>query len=253
MIFDDTVIETAIFLTSMVIVWTVYGYYVHFQARQSNPASLSYNLRQQRIGWVQRILLRDSRISDASLLAAQERVATFFATTTLLILATLITAINSGSDLSTIPRDLFDLGQGISDDASRHKSMLTLLALAVVFMFAFFKFTWSVRQYGFISVLIGNAPLVHEQCSKEDRERFVFHVAQLLDYAGHNSNSGLRAFYFSLPVLTHTLSPVVGVLTLFVVVLILYDRELNSYTITCVRKSNIELDDRVVQQGQKNP
>ena len=239
MLFESTVIETIIFLALLVIVWVVYGYYVHYQARQGNTGSLSYNLRQQRVNWMRRVLMRDSRISDASLLASQERVATFFATTSLLILATLITAINSGSDLSAIPRELFSLNSDITSEASRRRSTLTLLALALVFLFCFFKFTWSVRQYGFIAVILGNAPFPFEASTDEERERFVLHTAQLIDYAGHNSNSGLRAFYFSMPILAQTLSPVIGVLTLLVVVLVLYDRELNDYSIECVRQSNI--------------
>ena len=33
-----------------------------------------------------------------------------------------------------------------------------MILLAVIFIFAYFKFTWSLRQFNFVSILIGAAP-----------------------------------------------------------------------------------------------
>ena len=66
-------------------------------------------------------------------------------------------------------------------------------------VYAFFKFTWAVRQFGFVSILLGMAPSVSRPTvSEEERERFSLNAAKILDQAGHEYNYGLRAYYFAL-------------------------------------------------------
>ncbi|MDO6806957.1 DUF599 family protein, partial [Wenyingzhuangia sp. 1_MG-2023] len=63
-------------------------------------------------------------------------------------------------------------------------------------------FTWSLRQFGFASVLIGAAPFPNDKTvTAAERRSFAIYAAKVIDQAGHSYNNGLRAFYISLALL----------------------------------------------------
>lgn len=70
-------------------------------------------------------------------------------------------------------------------------SLLKIFLLITLFVNAFFKFTWSIRQYQFCVVLIGAAP--RSKAAQQDEE-FVDALTALATLAAENSNHGLRAF-----------------------------------------------------------
>jgi len=73
------------------LVWGSYSYFVKYQAKKGD--SLSALLDRQRLLWMQRMLDRDNRISDAILVANLERNCAFLASTSILILAGLLTSL----------------------------------------------------------------------------------------------------------------------------------------------------------------
>jgi uncharacterized membrane protein len=100
-----------------------------------------------------------------------------------------------------------------------------ILLLIAVFVNAFFKFTWSIRQYNFCVVLIGAAPQTDRPDEHED---FVGAITSVASLAAENYNHGLRAFYFALAALTWFLHPWLFAAASALVVYVLYRREFHS-------------------------
>ena len=77
--------------------------------------------------------------------------------------------------------------------------------MITIFVFAYFKFTWALRQYNFLSILIGAAP---DRAAPPDAlERHAQKFAQLSTLAGDEFNGGIRAYYFGFAALGWFASP----------------------------------------------
>ena len=102
------------------------------------------------------------------------------------------------------------------------------MLLVVIFTYAFFKFSWAMRQLGQGATLIGRrrrnrrgAPSSTRRSSTHRAHRFV---------CGHNFNNGLRAYYFGLAALAWFLIRAHVIATAWVIS-VLYAREFRSKTL----------------------
>lgn len=200
--------------------WSAYTLYAKRRAKNIN--CLARQMRAKRTLWMQTMLTRDNRMADVAILAAIERNITFFASSSMLILAGLVTAVASADSLTDVLQQLF--GQ---PPVSKASVQFKLLFLAAIYVFAFFQFTWSIRQNGFALVLVGAAPAagsLDEQSSRQLAER----IAKIIDLAGHSFNYGLRATYFSLAGLCWFVSPKLLIVATLAVIGVLYHREFHS-------------------------
>ena len=217
-------------------VWWGYGFYARWRARSGRKLSLSREMRGHRELWSQRLLQRDVRVTDASLLANQERIVGFFASTTLIILAAILTALSSATEIAQLLQRL-----PLVDESDGNTLVLKLLVLLLIMVYAFFKATWSLRQYGFASVLVGSAPMPEEAVSAEERARFAANLARLMDRAGHDNNGCLRAYYFAFAVVFWVLGNLALVIATTAIVLILAEREFKSVAVVCIRDAQVPL------------
>ena len=107
----------------------------------------------------------------------------------------MLTALSRASELAEITQSIPFISNSVAELEFK------FLVLALILIYAFFKVTWSLRQYGFVSVMVGSAPMPEEDLSPEDRQRFALQLGRLMDLAGHDNNSCLRAYYFGLAVM----------------------------------------------------
>ena len=106
---------------------------------------------------------------------------------------------------------------------------LKVLVLVAIFVYAFFRFSWSMRQYTFASLVIGSMPDPEDFATgKFDREQFANRASAMLGLAAETFNSGLRAYYFSFAAMAWFFSPLAFLMATFLVVAILYSREFRS-------------------------
>ena len=209
-------------------------------------ASLLHKYRHQ---WMLRMLTREMRIADNAAIANLEKSVAFFASTTMLILAGLMTIL--GSTEKAI--GLMD-GFPFSVTASRTEWEIKIVVLIVVFVYAFFKFTWSLRQYGFVTIMVGAAPVENEQNAEQivdpsvdkKREALARRIASMSSMAANNFNIGLRTYYYSIAILTWFINPIFFMVSTAGIVLILYRREFKSSTLKILM-----MDDFDVPQGKK--
>ncbi|MCP5208861.1 MAG: DUF599 domain-containing protein [Hahellaceae bacterium] len=213
--------------------WKGYGFYAA-RAAKTKPC-ISNTLDLYREDWMRRLLKRENRISDTSVIGNLERNGAFFASSSLLIMAGILTALGY-TDRAI---ELFnDVPFAVHNDRMMWEIKFGLLL--VVFVYAFFKFTWAMRQYNFCAVLIGSAPLVDEpKVSPAAREAFACSAARVANLAGDAFNLGLRSYYFALAVLAWFVHPILFIIVSIAVVMILYHREFSSRALKGLRSGKV--------------
>jgi uncharacterized membrane protein len=117
-----------------------------------------------------------------------------------------------------------------------------------VFAYAFFKFTWAMRQYSTCTVLVVSAPPISDDPTEYDAH--VSSAASIASLAGENFNLGLRGYYFGLAAVTWFLSPWVMMVVTLAVVYMLYQREFHSRTLAILMKASPNSEQRKTG-GQK--
>lgn len=101
------------------------------------------------------------------------------------------------------------------------------IGLAVIFVYAFFKFAWSYRLFNYVSILLGAMPPEREKDTPA-AEAHVQRTARLFDAAGRHFNHGQRAFFFALGYLGWFVSPYVFMATTGAVVFVMWWRQFKS-------------------------
>ena len=114
-----------------------------------------------------------------------------------------------------------------ANHASQYAS--TTQVLLGIFVYAFFRFTWSMRQYTFGALLVAAAPEASRFLEEGiSREAFADKAGRIVGMAAETFNDGLRAYYFSFAVMGWFFSPLVFIAATVGVVWILYQREFRS-------------------------
>jgi uncharacterized membrane protein len=210
------------------------GYFRYTARRSHNTPTLAFAMHRHRKQWIRKALRRENRIADTNIIANLERNVSFFASTTLFILAGLMTVLGTSSEtvilmLSEIP---------FSDQNSRGEWELKVLLLICLFVYAFFKFTWGLRQFGQVSVMLGGVPERSENAPDAVIERHIESISKMASKAAGNFNNGLRTYYFSMAVLGWFVNFWVFMLLSAWVVGVLYRREFRSDTLS-IMMSNL--------------
>ncbi|MER2492550.1 DUF599 domain-containing protein [Catenovulum sediminis] len=209
-------------LIAFLAIW--YGYAAFARRAAKKRESLSSVLIIYRVDWMRHLLERENRILDAALMGNIEKNISFFASTTLLIIAGTLTALTSAQSIHEIVQMVPWVWPQTLD-----MIQIKVMTIICILIYAFFKFTWALRQYGFASVMIGAAPNADdERATPEMKKVFSVNAGKLIDQAGHNFNSGMRSYYFALSVVGWFIHPLLFLALTVVVVRILYIREFTS-------------------------
>lgn len=204
--------------------WWGYAFYAAYNSKRKS--CLVSVLHQFRLAWMSRLLRRDNRIADSSVMANLERSSLFFASSSLIIIAGLFAGFKYSKEALEVLSDFY-----LMAPSSRQEWELKIIVLVLIFAYAFFTFTWSVRQYNFCSVLVGSAPLATERGIEDsERELYAMHMAQICSLAANQFNYGLRAYYFAMAFCAWFLGPYFCMAASIMVVAVLYRREFRSKT-----------------------
>ncbi|HXX85361.1 MAG TPA: DUF599 domain-containing protein [Casimicrobiaceae bacterium] len=215
------------FADVLALVWFM-GCWIGFDAvsrrRTTHTHSLVSALRIHRRRWVATMPHRENNQVDAQILNNLLRFALFFATTTIFILAGLVALLGTTQKVvetvSALP---------FAAPLSLWMWEVKVLLLVAIFVYAFFKFTWSSWQYNALSILVGQAAT--QRGSAEREERFVECASRVAAYAGYNFNHGMRAYYLSMAAMSWFLHPWLMIAATTLIVLVLYRREFRSNTL----------------------
>ena len=198
------------------------GYTLFAKRKARTVSCLSFELRRKRTDWMRQMLTRDNKMADVALISTLERNVSFFASSSMLILAGLLTAIASSDKIAQVLMQVMPWLDHV-DGLMQFK----LLFLGLIYVFTFFQFTWSLRQYGFGGVLIGAAPEGRD-LPEAELQLYANRAAKVIDQAAHSFNYGLRAIYFSLAALAWFINVWLFMLATVIVLLVMKHREFHS-------------------------
>ena len=188
-------------------------------ARQSVLGATNAIRRQ----WMVQTTYREVRVIDGVVVQNLSTSPSFFASTTILIIGGLL-ALLSTDKANELVREL--------PFAARTTALIfdmKVMLLVGIFVHAFFRFTWSMRQYTFGALLVAAAPEAERFVAEGlSRDAFADKAGRIVGLAAETFNDGLRAYYFSVAAIGWFFSPLVFMLATAGVIYILYQREFHS-------------------------
>jgi uncharacterized membrane protein len=204
------------------------GYAVFAKRRSTLQPSLLDTTNHIRRQWMLQSTYREVRVVDGIVIQSLSSSPSFFASTTILIIGGLLAVLGTTEKASELVREI--------PFAARTSVLvfdLKIVLLLGIFVYAFFRFTWSLRQYTFGALLVASIPerddLVAMGAAGEAvRQSFADRAGRVVGMAAETFNDGLRAYYFAFAAIGWFFTPLVFVLATAGVVYILYQREFRS-------------------------
>jgi uncharacterized membrane protein len=202
--------------------WASYAWYA--RRVNSSESSLLQVTNRYRFEWLKQATARDPRMIDAVITQTLSSTPSFFCSTTILVVGGLLAILGTSDKAAELVRDIPFVAR-----TSALIFDIKLMTLVVIFVYAFFRFSWSMRQYTFVSLVIGGMPAPKTfESGEHDREAYAARAARLVALAVESFNDGLRAYYFAFAVVGWFVSPLVFVVATAGVLVILYRREFKS-------------------------
>ena len=203
-----------------VLAWAGYSYVIERTARGRIGLNALMNL--YRDEWMLRLIGRENRIVDAQVIAALQNGTAFFASTSLI-------AVGGALSLLRAPEAVLPVIAAVPYGApsSRELWELKMVGLAVIFVYAFFKFAWAYRLYNYFAIMLGAAPPAGQRDGAEAKS-FATRAASICADAGRHFNRGQRAFFFALGYLGWFLGALPLVITTAGVVIVMWRRQFTS-------------------------
>jgi uncharacterized membrane protein len=209
---------------ALVLFFAAWVGYASFAARLlSTRPSLLAATNRVRWQWMQQTTLRENRVMDGVVVQNLSTSPSFFASTTILIVGGLLAVLASTERASEVVREI--------PFAARTSLLvfdLKVVLLTAIFVYAFFRFTWSLRQYSFGALLVGAAPEPKDWAGTPQREAYADRAGRVMGLAAETFNDGLRAYYMAFAAVAWFFSPWAFVASSAGVVWILYRREFHS-------------------------
>jgi uncharacterized membrane protein len=211
--------------------WIGYARFARTRAT-TQPSLLAEGNRERRL-WMLQSTRREVRVIDGIVVQSLSTSPSFFASTTLLIVGGLLALLGSGDQASAMVQ-----GLPFAVRTSQLALELKLILLTAIFVYAFFRFTWSLRQYALGALMVAAAPdhLQFEQLGDAERERFAARAGGVVGLAAESFNDGLRAYYFAFAAAAWLISPLAFALASAGVVWVLYQREFHSEALALMRR-----------------
>lgn len=227
-------------LAWFLLAWLGYGQLVRALRSRRSIASRMLGMRR---AWMLSMLGRENRITDASLIGHAVHSATFFASTTTLVLAALLGMLGNLDRTHAAVQDL-----AFTAKTSRPLLEAKVMLLVLVFARGFLTLSWALRQLNHCVALIGAAPLRPDAAR---RDAFADRAAAVLSLAVGSFDAGISAYYFALSALAWLLGPGPFALATGGIVAMLLWRQFGSAASEAIRRSEDTLDDEEAGPGRR--
>ncbi len=204
----------------LVIGWPVYDFLA--DSRRIDLPDFTRAVVKFRHEWMLRAVRRNPRIADAQILGILTRNVGFFASTTVFILAGMITLIGASEHSYHLTRDLPFVAP-----SSLLFWQAKLLAMTLLFVYAFFTLTWSLRQWNYCAIVLAATPHTDDDAVLND---YGGRAARLANLAGGHFNKALRAYYYALALVAWFIQPWLFPAAMAAVLMVQYRRDFRSNT-----------------------
>jgi len=209
--------------------WAGYAHFARVLS-QRRPSLLATTNRYRAL-WMAQTTARDPRMIDGLITQSLSQTPAFFSSTAILVIGGLFAVLGTTEKATELMSEI-PFAQATSLAVFEAKVLL----LVGIFVYAFFRFSWCMRQYTFVALLIGAMPAPDAfESGQADRDAYVQRAAAMVGSAAETFNDGLRAYYFSFAALGWFISPLAMVLATGLVVGILYQREFRSEVLAILR------------------
>jgi uncharacterized membrane protein len=207
------------------------GYAVFARRRAERSGSLLATTNHYRRLWMLQTTARENRVVDGVVVQNLSTSPSFFASTTILIIGGLLALLGTSDKASEFVREI-----PFAARTSTFVFDLKMIVLLVIFIYAFFRFTWSMRQYTFGALLIASMPdAATFERGEAQREPFADRAGKVVGLAAETFNDGLRAYYMSFATILWFVSPIAFAAAAAAVVYLLYQREFHSEILGVLR------------------
>lgn len=198
--------------------------------------SLMARMHEYRVAWMRQMLARDSRITDLQVVQVLVQNIAFFASSSIILIGGLAAVLGARDQALAILSDL-----PLAAPTAPRVFDAKVLLLVLVFVYAFFKFTWTLRQFNYVAILIGAAPPPAEAATPA-AARFVERAARMATRAADHFNKAMRAYYFGLAGLAWFVHPLLFMIATVWVVLVSWRREFRSTSLAVLGPVGEPLD-----------
>ena len=207
------------------------GYAWLAKVRGLRDQSLISTTNRYRQMWMMQATRRDPRVLDGVITQNLSQTPAFFSSTSIIIIGGLFALLGTTDKAAELVGEI-----PFAQPTPLLVFELKILVMVGIFVYAFFRFSWSMRQYTFVALFIGGMPSPEDFDAKRyDRQHFAERAGNLVSAAAETFNDGLRAYYFSFAAMAWFFSPMALVLATALVVLILYGREFRSEVLQVLR------------------
>lgn len=207
-------------ISFFIFAWAVYA--ITLERTAHGRDSLNARMNIYREVWMRRVLDREARIVDSHIMTSLQNGTAFFASTTLLAIGGSLTLLRSTEEAMSV---LATLPLGIKSSPALWE--IKCVGLIVIFVYAFFKFSWSYRLFNYVAILLGAMPFADKHDTPEAQSH-VMRTTRLFQSAGQHFNRGQRAFLFALGYLGWFISPWVLIASTLASVVVMWRRQFDS-------------------------
>ena len=198
------------------------SYHVAVEVSPAGRRTLNALMNEQRYGWMEQMIVRDNRIVDTTIMANLQNGTAFFASTSLFAVGGVLALFQSTDTVFTL---VAELPFGLS--TTRLAWELKVIGLAVIFVYAFFKFAWAYRLFNYAAILLGAVPKPKEP-DDGTAQVAARRAAAMNVVAGRHFNRGQRAFFFALAYLGWFISAYVLMAATAAVLYVMWHRQFAS-------------------------
>ena len=217
---SDFTLFDALAFGTFCLAWLLYHHFVEHP--RAGEQSLNGLMDRYRARWIKQMEQREERIFDTQVLAGLQNGTAFFASTSIFAFGGAFALIRAADDVLKI---FSDLPLGIM--TTRTMWEIKVSGLALIFVYAFFKFAWSYRLFNYAAILLGAAPTA-DRGSPLDRSQHAEALTAVITDAGREFNRGQRAFFFALAYVGWFVSPVALIITTLAALIAMLQRQFRS-------------------------
>ncbi|NBJ12363.1 DUF599 family protein [Microvirga sp. SYSU G3D207] len=204
-------------LAFFLIAW--FGYHAALELTPAGQRSLNKVMNGYRYQWMEQMVVRENRIVDTTILASLMNGTAFFASTSLIAIGGVLALLRSTDAVLPLFADL-----PFGGPPTRLAWDLKVIGLAVIFVYAFFKFAWAYRLFNYMAIIVGAVPVLTES-SREEALAVARQAGAMSAVAGKHFNRGQRAFFFSLAYLGWFMSAYVFMAATAGVLIVMWRRQ----------------------------
>lgn len=214
------------------VAWVGYARWADWPGRPS----LMARMHEYRLLWMRRMLGRENRVADLQVVQVLVANIAFFASSSIFLIGGLVAVLGARDQALAILAEL-----PLAAPGGRALFDAKVLLMILVFVYAFFKFTWTLRQFNYVAILIGAAPPPAE-AGTAAAERLIQRAARMATRAADHFNKAMRAYYFGLAGLAWFVHPLLFAAAAVWVVLVSWRREFRSHSLTVLGPVGEPLD-----------